>query len=77
MRAPRYECIGGDQVGQRVEALCEEGKQPRVRLRREVTLVSLNIPAVSLRDSRAGKIATKHDHLWDEIILYAVVEDLL
>lgn len=44
---------------------------------RELALVSLNIPAVPLRNSRAGKVAAEHDHLWDEIVLYAVVEDLL
>ena len=43
----------------------------------ELALVSLNISAVPLRDSRAGKVAAEHDHLWNEIVLYAVVEDLL
>ena len=43
----------------------------------ELTLISLNISAVTLRDSRAGKVAAEHDHLWDEIVLYAVVENLL
>ena len=43
----------------------------------ELALVSLDIPAVPLRDSRAGKVAAEHNYLWDEIVLYAVVEDFL
>jgi hypothetical protein len=42
-----------------------------------LTLVSLDIPAVPLRDPRARKIAAEHDHLGDEIVFDAVVEDLL
>ena len=42
-----------------------------------LTLISLNIPAVPLRNPRARKIAAEHDHLGDEIVFDAVVEDLL
>ena len=42
-----------------------------------LTLISLDIPAVPLRNPRARKIATEHDHLGDEIVFDAVVEDLL
>ena len=40
-------------------------------------MISLDVSAVPLCDSRARKIAAKHDHLWNEIVFDAVVEDLL
>jgi hypothetical protein len=42
-----------------------------------LALISLDVPAVPLRNSRARKIAAKHDNLWNVIVFDAVVKDLL
>lgn len=40
-------------------------------------MIFLDVPAVPLCDSRTGKIAAKHDNLWNEIVFDAVVKYLL
>ena len=40
-------------------------------------LIFLDVPAVPLCNSRARKIAAKHDDLWNEIVFDAVIKDLL
>ena len=40
-------------------------------------MIFLDVPAVPLCNSRARKIAAKHDNLWNEIVFNAVVKDLL
>ena len=42
-----------------------------------LALIFLNVSAVPLRDSGARKVAAEYDHLWDEIVLDAVVKDFL
>jgi hypothetical protein len=42
-----------------------------------LALISLDVPAVPLCNSRARKIAAKHDNLWNVIVFDAVVKDLL
>jgi len=41
---------------------------------RELALISLDISAVPLCDPRARKVAAKDDHLWNEVVLNAVVK---
>lgn len=42
-----------------------------------LALITLDVSAVPLRDSRAAKVAAEHDYLGNEIVLNAVVKDLL
>ena len=42
-----------------------------------LTLIFLDVPAVSLCDSGARKIAAKDDNFWNKIVFDAVVKDLL
>jgi len=45
--------------------------------RKPLTLISLDVSTVPLRNSGARKVAAKHDHLGYEIVFDAVVKDLL
>ena len=40
----------------------------------ELALISLEVSTVPLCDPSAHKVATKDDHLWNEVVLDAVVK---
>jgi len=59
----------------RVESRTQNGGRRREKT--ILALILLDVSAVPLRDSGAREVATEHDHLWDEVVFDAVVEDVL